>query len=160
MARGHQLRTSLNLNLSQRLAMTPSLLQKIELLTLNRLELSDLLNQELAENPVLEEVSQQTDGEDSEKQDEEKGKDEGEDAYDDFDYEYFFGEYLSPAPRSRAWENHSELPSFELFLASWCSSSVLTCPPARRKLSTISCLCRVILRPLLLRYFANTSSSS
>jgi RNA polymerase sigma-54 factor len=117
MFRGHQLRTSLNLNLSQRLAMTPSLLQKIELLTLNRLELSDLLNQELAENPGLEEVSQQTDGEDSEKQDEEKGKDEGEDAYDDFDYEYFFGEYLSPAPRSREWENHSELPSFELFLA-------------------------------------------
>ena len=50
------LRQSLNLTLSQRLVMTPSLLQKIELLTLNRLELSDLLNQELAENPVLEEI--------------------------------------------------------------------------------------------------------
>jgi len=117
MARGNQLRTSLSLNLSQRLAMTPSLLQKIELLTLNRLELSDLLNQELAENPVLEEVSQPAEGEDSEKRDEEKDKDEGEDSYDDFDYEYFFEEYLNPAPRSREWENNSELPSFELFLA-------------------------------------------
>jgi len=117
MVRGNHLRTGLSLNLSQRLAMTPSLLQKIELLTLNLLELGDLLNQELAENPVLEEVPQQADGESSEKQEEEPKKDDGEDNYEDFDYEYFFGESLSPAPRSREWESGSEQPSFELFLA-------------------------------------------
>jgi len=117
MVRGHQLRTSLSLNLSQRLAMTPSLLQKIELLTLNQLELSDLLNRELAENPVLEEVPPQSEVEGSEKREEETRKDEGEDSYEDFDYEYFFGEYLSPTPRSREWEVSSEQPSFELFLA-------------------------------------------
>ena len=122
MVRGHQLRTSLSLNLSQRLAMTPSLLQKIELLTLNLLELSDLLNRELAENPVLEEVPPQSEVEGSEKREEETRKeetrkDEGEDSYEDFDYEYFFGEYLSPTPRSREWEVSSEQPSFELFLA-------------------------------------------
>jgi RNA polymerase sigma-54 factor len=97
--------------------MTPSLLQKIELLTLNLLELSDLLNQELAENPVLEEIPQQADVEGPEKQEEERQKDEGDDSYEDFDYEYFFGEYLSPTPRSREWERNSEQPSFELFLA-------------------------------------------
>ena len=58
--RRQQLRTTLNVKLQQRLAMTPSLLQKIELLTLNRLELSELLQQELAENPVLEEQQERT----------------------------------------------------------------------------------------------------
>ncbi len=96
--------------------MTPSLLQKIELLTLNRLELSDLLNQELGENPVLEEIAGQAEvegvegGEEKEKSDDTEG-------YEDFDYEYFFGEYLSPSSRSREWEGKSEQPSFELFLA-------------------------------------------
>ena len=117
MVRRHQLRATLGLNLSQRLAMTPSLLQKIELLTLNRLELSDLLNQELAENPVLEEVSQQSDTEGAEKLEEQAEREGEEENYEDFDYEYFFGEYLTPTPRSREWEGNSEQPSFELFLA-------------------------------------------
>ena len=96
--------------------MTPSLLQKIELLTLNRLELSDLLNQELGENPVLEEIAGQAEGEGVEGR-EEKEKSDDTDGYEDFDYEYFFGEYLSPSSRSREWEGKSEQPSFELFLA-------------------------------------------
>ncbi len=50
------MRQSLDLRLSQRLALTPSLLQKIELLQLNKLELQEMLNQELMENPILEEV--------------------------------------------------------------------------------------------------------
>ena len=50
------LRQTLDLRLSQRLALTPSLLQKIELLQLNKLELQEMLNQELVENPILEEV--------------------------------------------------------------------------------------------------------
>ena len=104
------------MTLSQRLVMTPSLLQKIELLTLNRLELSDLLNQELSENPVLEETVGLGDGDGAEKP-EEKEKSDDTDEYEDFDYEYFFGEYLSPSSRSREWEGKSEQPSFELFLA-------------------------------------------
>lgn len=63
MASKNQLRPTLNVNLSQRLAMTPSLLQKIELLTLNQLELSDLMTQELVKNPFLEEVPEGGDGE-------------------------------------------------------------------------------------------------
>ncbi len=113
------LRQSLGLNLSQRLVMTPSLLQKIELLTLNRLELSDLLNQELAENPVLEEALEEPEAEPGERTEEEKEKEAAkeEDAYDDFDYDYFLGEYLTPSYRSPDRENRSEQPSFELFLA-------------------------------------------
>ena len=117
MNRHGPLRQTLGLNLSQRLVMTPSLLQKIELLTLNRLELSDLLNQELAENPVLEEAIEQPEIEPGERTEEEKESAKDEDGYEDFDYEYFFGEYLSPSYRSREREARSDQPSFDLFLA-------------------------------------------
>jgi DNA-directed RNA polymerase specialized sigma54-like protein len=50
-----QLRTSPSSALTQRLALTPALLQKIELLTLSKVELEEMLTRELAENPVLEE---------------------------------------------------------------------------------------------------------
>jgi RNA polymerase sigma-54 factor len=44
-----------SLKLSQQLVMTPQLQQAIKLLQLNRMELAELINQELVENPVLEE---------------------------------------------------------------------------------------------------------
>ena len=50
----------LNLRLSQKLIMTPSLQQAIKLLQLSRLELVQEINQELVQNPVLEE-GQETD---------------------------------------------------------------------------------------------------
>jgi RNA polymerase sigma-54 factor len=46
-----------NLRLSQQLIMTPQLQQAIKLLQLSRLELVDTINQEMEENPLLEEVS-------------------------------------------------------------------------------------------------------
>ena len=45
----------LNLKLSQRLIMTPSLQQAIKLLQLSKLDLVNEINQELEQNPVLEE---------------------------------------------------------------------------------------------------------
>ncbi|MEE8162103.1 MAG: RNA polymerase factor sigma-54 [Acidobacteriota bacterium] len=119
MVRRNQLRTalSLNLNLSQRLVMTPSLLQKIELLTLNRLELTDLLNEELAENPVLEEDLESAEAGPSESTEQAKDSEEDTEKYDDFDYEYFFGEYLAPSARLREWESRDDRPSFDVFLA-------------------------------------------
>jgi RNA polymerase sigma-54 factor len=45
-----------NLKLSQQLIMTPQLQQAIKLLQLSRLELVDMVNQEMEENPLLEEV--------------------------------------------------------------------------------------------------------
>ncbi|HEX7533672.1 MAG TPA: RNA polymerase factor sigma-54 [Syntrophales bacterium] len=46
-----------NLKLSQQLVMTPQLQQAIKLLQLSRLELTDLITQEMEENPLLEEVA-------------------------------------------------------------------------------------------------------
>src|SRR3989442_5776365 len=49
----------LDLRLSQRLIMTPQLQQAIKLLQLSRLELQEALTQQLEENPLLEEGSQE-----------------------------------------------------------------------------------------------------
>src|SRR5213593_1386166 len=46
----------LHTRLVQKLILTPSLQQAIKLLPMSTLELSDLLNQEMVENPMLEEV--------------------------------------------------------------------------------------------------------
>jgi len=46
----------LQLKMSQQLVMTPQLQQAIKLLQLNRLELANLVQQEMTDNPVLEEV--------------------------------------------------------------------------------------------------------
>lgn len=50
------LKISQNLRLSQQLVMTPQLQQAIKLLQLNRMELMEVINQELVENPILEEM--------------------------------------------------------------------------------------------------------
>src|SRR5512142_1921658 len=46
----------LHTKLVQKLILTPSLQQAIKLLPMSTLELADLLNQEMVENPLLEEV--------------------------------------------------------------------------------------------------------
>lgn len=121
--RRQQLRTTLNVKLQQRLAMTPSLLQKIELLTLNRLELSELLQQELAENPVLEEIQDRPE-EAAPAEDKSSAEESTEDvAREEFDYEYFFGEYLAHGSQRGEVEIPDDRPSFETFLASSTSLS-------------------------------------
>nr|MBA3693332.1 RNA polymerase sigma-54 factor [Acidobacteriota bacterium] len=42
--------------LSQRMVLTPQLRQRIEMLQMTTLELSDLIQQEIVSNPILEEV--------------------------------------------------------------------------------------------------------
>jgi len=118
------LRQTLDLRLSQRLALTPSLLQKIELLQLNKLELQEMLNQELMENPILEEVLDQDSPAELALEDRaaedlpipEKAPAEGEkDSFDEIDFRYFFDEYLDTGYKNREVED-SEQPSFETFL--------------------------------------------
>src|SRR6266850_459812 len=49
----------LTTSLSQRLVLTPQLRQRIEMLQMTTIELSELIQQQLEENPVLEEVATQ-----------------------------------------------------------------------------------------------------
>ena len=123
--RRHHLRQSLDLRLSQRLALTPSLLQKIELLQLNKLELQEMLNEELMENPILEEVVEDEAPRELSPDDRvtdelpphtETKSDTGErDSFAEIDFRYFFDEYLDTGYKNREVED-SERPSFETFL--------------------------------------------
>lgn len=97
-----QLRTTLNVKLSQRLALTPALLQKIELLTLNRLELAELLKQELSENPVLEEAAETEAGLENLELNSEEDSVADESPFSDIDLDYFFEDYLPPPARTRS----------------------------------------------------------
>src|SRR6185369_14873744 len=49
------LEPKLNLKVQQKQVLTPGLVQMVSLLTLNKLELTEMIQQELVQNPVLEE---------------------------------------------------------------------------------------------------------
>src|SRR4051794_6127722 len=107
----------LHTKLVQKLILTPSLQQAIKLLPMSTLELSDLLNQEMVENPMLEEVPTeellpQEAAPAAEKTEPEQQANKT-DSWDDQDYEYFFGDYLDDGYRPRAPQEVRELPPIE-----------------------------------------------
>ena len=107
----------LQLRLSQKLILTPALQQAIKLLPMTTLELVDLLNQEVVENPLLDEVSSDdlrtADGEAQvDKADPEPVAD-TQDTWDDADFAYFFGDYLDSGYRPRTPREFTELPPLE-----------------------------------------------
>ena len=106
----------LHTKLVQKLILTPSLQQAIKLLPMSTLELADLLNQEMVENPLLEEVPTE-DLQPVEQAQAEKAPEtptaEKTDAWDDADYEYFFGDYLDDSYRPRTPQEVKELPPIE-----------------------------------------------
>jgi len=59
-----EMKMNLNLKMSQKLVMTPMLQQAIKLLPLARLELAQLVRQEIIDNPVLEELIEDEDDQD------------------------------------------------------------------------------------------------
>src|SRR5256884_4553023 len=107
----------LHTKLVQKLILTPSLQQAIKLLPMSTLELSDLLNQEMVENPMLEEVPteelQPAEAVASAEKSEPDQQPNKTDTWDDQDYEYFFGDYLDDGYRPRAPQEVKELPPIE-----------------------------------------------
>src|SRR3954469_20389828 len=118
----------LHTKLVQKLILTPSLQQAIKLLPMSTLELSELLNQEMVENPMLEEVpteelqpveaAQDKPEEQKAAAEKEKG-----DTWDDQDYEYFFGDYLDDGYRPKTPTEVKELPPIENTLSTGTSLS-------------------------------------
>ncbi len=106
------LEQKLSVRMSQRLVMTPSLQQAIKLLQMSKLELVEEVQQEVLENPVLEEgpVETPTEGQEVE------ASDEGGDGFDDIDFEQYFQDVEGYRPRSTA-EIGEGLPTFEQTLA-------------------------------------------
>lgn len=104
-----QQKLGLQARLSQRLVLTPSLQQAIKLLPLTTLELAEVLEQEVMENPLLEEAPQEAQTAE-ETQDEvaaEKAK--ADDPLEQIDIEKFFEEYAE-ADREQRRTRGTEIP--------------------------------------------------
>jgi RNA polymerase sigma-54 factor len=117
----------LHARLVQKLILTPSLQQAIKLLPMSTIELAELLNQEMVENPMLEEVPTEDGAPEAAattpEAEPEKPKTEQPDTWDDADYAYFFGEYLDEGYRPRQPQEVKELPPIENTLSSKSSLS-------------------------------------
>ncbi len=112
----------LHTKLVQKLILTPSLQQAIKLLPMSTLELVDLLNQEVVENPLLEEVPTEElqtaeAAAPAEKTEADQAPASKTDSWDDQDYEYFFGDYLDDGYQPRTPQEVKELPPIENTLA-------------------------------------------
>src|SRR5256714_11886971 len=117
----------LNLRVAQKQILTPGLVQMVSVLALNRLELREMINQEMIANPVLEEQSEeptQTDNYSDEtflKAETEKVPEKPEaNPFDEFDVGTFFNQYLDTGGDGGQSQERevSERPSFEKFLSS------------------------------------------
>jgi len=125
------LQPKLNLRVSQKQILTPGLVQMVSVLALNKLELADMINAELTENPVLEELDDAVPLLDEVSAREEKmdrdsslavqeqpvATPEEKDPFDEIDFGSFFSEYLDPGLRTSIEMEDSEKPSFENFLS-------------------------------------------
>jgi RNA polymerase sigma-54 factor len=90
-----------SLKLTQQLVMTPQLQQAIKLLQLSRLELSELINQQMTENPVLEEdrseetvPAETVENAVREVDTESAAESSGEQSYDDLNWEEFLDSFV------------------------------------------------------------------
>ncbi|HKD84080.1 MAG TPA: RNA polymerase factor sigma-54 [Terriglobales bacterium] len=125
------LQPKLNLKVSQKQILTPGLVQMVSVLALNKLELADMINAELTENPVLEELDNSVPLLDEiSAREEQKERDSSlatqeqpaetkqeKDPFEEIDFGSFFSEYLDPGLRTPIEMEDSEKPSFENFLS-------------------------------------------
>ena len=111
-----EMKMNLNLKLGQKLVMTPMLQQAIKLLPLARLELAQLVRQEIIENPVLEEMLE----DDSEQESSQEQEGEQEEFTPDtentspqeqeIDWDNYFQDNID---RGMSIESYAEKPSIE-----------------------------------------------
>jgi RNA polymerase sigma-54 factor len=114
-----EMKMNLNLKMSQKLVMTPMLQQAIKLLPLARLELAQLVRQEIIENPVLEELLEEANENEQETENEEPGfnEDETPDAEpsatsqeQEIDWDSYFQGNID---KGMSVESYAEKPSIE-----------------------------------------------
>jgi RNA polymerase sigma-54 factor len=145
------LQPKLHLKVSQRQILTPGLVQMVSVLALNKLELKDMINAEMVENPVLEELEDAVPllddvGRKQEERERETVTEEAapaaekKDSFEEIDFGSFFKDYLDPGFRSPGDFEEIERPSFENFLSKpstltdhlmWQLGSISTRPPVR-----------------------------
>jgi RNA polymerase sigma-54 factor len=120
------------LKVSQRQILTPGLVQMVSVLALNKLELKDMINEEMVENPVLDEFTEVVPTIDEVGAREEQRERESlattveeppattpeeRDPFEEVDFGSFFNDYLDPGYRSNSELESIEKPSFENFLS-------------------------------------------
>jgi len=119
-----ELKPKLVPKLTQRLVMTPSLQLAIKLLQLPRIELENVLQQELEKNPLLEELSQELTSMKENPPEEDRGEVSKEkeaeidlsEPFGEVNLEDFFQDYQEHGS-IRPYDNRQELPSFESTLS-------------------------------------------
>jgi RNA polymerase sigma-54 factor len=125
------LQHKLSVKLSQRQILTPGLVQMVSVLALNKLELKDMINSEMVENPVLEELEESVpliDELGRKEEDRDRAAQatteenpiaavEKKDPFEEIDFGSFFQDYLDPGYRTRGEMEEIERPSFENFLS-------------------------------------------
>ena len=118
----------LSLNVSQRQILTPGLMQMVTVLALNKLELKEMLQTEMVENPLLEELedgvpllddvasrNEQLDRP-AETQQLDAAREKA-DPFDEIDFGSYFRDYLDPGFRTTNCSEVTEKPSIENFLS-------------------------------------------
>ncbi len=127
------LQPRMTLKVSQRQVLTPGLMQMVSVLALNKLELKEMIDAEMVENPVLEEIDETVPMLDEvagrQERDErleriellEQGAPEPapapKDPFEEVDFGSYFQDYLDPGYRTQPEYEDSEKPSFEHFLS-------------------------------------------
>jgi len=118
------LQPRLNLKVAQRQVLTPGLMQMVSVLALNKVELKEMIDAEMVENPVLEEIDETVPMLDQVAGREERLERAAEDTaappkdiFSEIDFGSYFQEYLDPGYRTQPEYEESEKPSFENFLS-------------------------------------------
>ncbi len=122
------LQPKLSLKVAQRQILTPGLMQMVSVLALNKLELKELINTEIVENPVLEELEEsvpliddvalkEAERERSVEEIAAQAERDKRDPFDEIDFGSYFQDYLDPGFRTPNGFEQTDKPSFENFLS-------------------------------------------